>query len=191
VVFWQTDENDQPAYITEPFTKSLTPANVKKEQEFYESDLEFHLTLKGEEGQWEINLTLKPGENFTKKIGAEVNRVFIGEAKKLTKGIEDWDERSNHIKSFFADLDVQTTFTHRHYVEDFEYIPYGEDIEEFLKREIGKPIIRWKDSDQLGYEILPNKYFYRYEPPKPADEVLKEFWKLEKEATEMLKGIGG
>jgi type I restriction enzyme M protein len=164
---------------------------VKKEQEFYESGLEFRFTIKGEEAQWEIAFTLKPGENFAKKFGAEVNKTFAGEAKKLAKGIEDWDERSNRIKSFFADLDVQMTFTHRHYIEDFEYIPYGEDIEEFLKREIGKPIIRWKDSDQPGYEILPNKYFYRYEPPKPADEVLKEFWKLEAEATEMLKGIGG
>jgi type I restriction enzyme M protein len=85
VVFWQTDENDQAAYITEPFTKSLTPANVKKEQEFYESDLEFLFTIKGEEGQWEINLTLKPRENFAKKLGAEVNKVFAGEAKKVTE----------------------------------------------------------------------------------------------------------
>ena len=189
VVFWQTDENDQPAYITETFTKSLTSANVKKEQEFYKSDLEFRFTIKDKEAQWEIVFNLKPGENFAKKFGAEVNKVFAGEAKKLIKGIEDWDERSSRIKNFFADLDVQTTFTHRHYIEDFEYIPYGEGIEEFLKREIGKPIIRWKDSNQLGYEILPNKYFYRYEPPKPADEVLKEFWKLEKEAELSLEGL--
>ena len=58
-------------------------------------------------------------------------------------------------------------WTHRHYVKDDEYIPHGEDIEAFLKREIAKPIIRWKDSPQLGYEILPNKYFYRYRPPTP------------------------
>ena len=189
VVFWQTDENDQPAYITEPFTKSLTPANVKKEQDFYESDLEFRITVKNEEAQWKIFFILKPEENFTKKFEAEVNKVFAGEIKKLTKGIEDSDNRAKRIKSFFADLDLQAVFTHRHYVLDSEYIPYGEDIEAFLKREIGKPIIRWKDSDQLGYEILPNKYFYRYQPPKPADEVLQEFWKLEKEAEEALQSL--
>ena len=70
------------------------------------------------------------------------------------------------------------------------YIPYGEDIEAFLKREIAKPIIRWKDSSQLGYEILPNKYFYRYQPPTPAKELLAEFWRLEKEAEKMLQGFG-
>jgi len=65
----------------------------------------------------------------------------------------------------------------------------GEDIEAFLKREIAKPIIRWADSPQLGYEILPNKYFYRYQPPSPADELLSEFWRLEKEAEALLKGL--
>jgi predicted GIY-YIG superfamily endonuclease len=51
------------------------------------------------------------------------------------------------------------------------------------------PIIRWADSPQLGYEILPNKYFYRYQPPTPTDELLAEFWRLEKEAEAMLKGL--
>ena len=87
-------------------------------------------------------------------------------------------------------LKVEESWTHRHYVKDDEYIPFGEDIETFLKREIAKPIIRWADSPQLGYEILPNKYFYRYQPPTPAKELLAEFWRLEKEAEKMLRGIG-
>ncbi|MFA5285371.1 MAG: hypothetical protein WC347_07230, partial [Smithellaceae bacterium] len=84
---------------------------------------------------------------------------------------------------------VSVTWTHRHYIKDDEYIPHGENIEEFLKREIAKPIIRWQDSPQPGYEILPNKYFYRYEPPTPAKELLEEFWKLEKEAEKLLEGL--
>ena len=85
---------------------------------------------------------------------------------------------------------LSVEWTHRHYVKDDEYIPCGEDIETFLKREIAKPIIRWQDSPQLGYEILPNKYFYRYQPPPPAKELLNEFWRLEKEAEKMLEGLG-
>ena len=84
---------------------------------------------------------------------------------------------------------LSVEWTHRHYVEDDEYIPHGEDIEAFLKREIAKPIIRWDDSPQLGYEILPNKYFYRYQPPTPAKDLLEEFWRLEKEAEKMLEGL--
>ena len=53
VVFWQFDENDQPATITEPYERAFTAANLKKEQEFYDSDLTFRIRLtdgKGREG---------------------------------------------------------------------------------------------------------------------------------------------
>ena len=33
------------------------------------------------------------------------------------------------------------------------------------------------------------RYFYRYEPPTPAKDLLAEFWKLEKEAENKLKGL--
>jgi len=42
---------------------------------------------------------------------------------------------------------------------------------------------------EIGYEILPNKYFYRYQPPTPAKDLLKEFWRLEKEAEKLLEGL--
>ncbi|HXD30963.1 MAG TPA: class I SAM-dependent DNA methyltransferase [Pyrinomonadaceae bacterium] len=50
VVFWQTDENDHPAIITEKYEKSFTAANIAREQAFYESDLEFNLGLTDQEG---------------------------------------------------------------------------------------------------------------------------------------------
>jgi predicted nuclease of restriction endonuclease-like (RecB) superfamily len=78
-------------------------------------------------------------------------------------------------------------------VQDDEYIPHGEDIAAFLEREIAKPIIRWEETRRrqtvLGYEILPNKYFYRYQPPTPGEGLLAEFWRLEKEAEKMLNGV--
>lgn len=162
VVFWQFDENDKPAIITEPYEKSFTAANLKKEQEFYDSDLTLFTRVKNGKGEKIETLLLKPKDNAAKKFKALM---------------EDRPEI------------VSVEWTHRHYVKDDEYIPYGEDIEPFLKREIAKPIIRWKDSPQLGYEILPNKYFYRYQPPAPAKELLAEFWRLEKEAESLLKGL--
>jgi hypothetical protein len=35
-------------------------------------------------------------------------------------------------------------------VQDDEYIPHGEDIAAFLKREIAKPIIRWEETKKDG-----------------------------------------
>lgn len=162
VVFWQFDEHDKPATITEPYEKAFTAANLKKEQEFYESDLTFRVRLKTTEGEKTETLKLKPTDNASSKFRA----LMAGRPEV-----------------------VSVEWTHRHYVKDDEYIPYGEDIETFLNREIAKPIIRWEDSPQLGYEILPNKYFYRYQPPTPAKELLDEFWRLEKEAEKMLEGL--
>ena len=169
VVFWQTDEHDQPAIITEPYEKAFTAANVKKEQDFHESDLTFRVVarLSKVAKPKTIEFTVKAADNAAKKF------------KEALAGAEEI---------------VSVEWTHRHYIQDDEYIPHGEDIPAFLKREIAKPIIRWEETKKdgktvLGYEILPNKYFYRYQPPTPAKDLLAEFWKLEKEAEKMLEGL--
>ncbi len=169
VVFWQSNEHDKPATVTEPYEKAFTAANLKKEQEFYASDLTFRLRLKAGKSEKTDTLTLGLKDSA---------------AKKFKELMEDKPEI------------VSVEWIHRHYVKDDEYIPHGEDIEAFLKREIAKPIIRWEDTKKdgktiLGYEILPNKYFYRYQPPTPVKDLLAEFWKLEKEAEKMLEGLDG
>jgi type I restriction enzyme M protein len=162
VVFWQTDEHDQPAIITEPYEKAFAAANLAKEQTFHDSDLTFRVRVKADNKEKTVEFVLKPADSAAKKF-----KAALGDRPEI----------------------LSVEWAHRHYVQDDEYIPYGEDIEAFLKREIAKPIIRWEDSPQLGYEILPNKYFYRYQPPTPAKELLAEFWKLEKEAEKMLEGL--
>jgi len=162
VVYWETDEHDQPAIINEPYGKTFTAANLAKEQLFHDSDLAFRVRVKADKNERTVELVLKPSDTAAKKL-----KAALGDQRKI----------------------LSVEWTHRHYVQDDEYIPHGEDIEAFLKREIAKPIIRWEDSPQLGYEILPNKYFYRYEPPTPAKDLLDEFWRLEKEAEKMLEGL--
>lgn len=141
------------------------------------------------EAEREITFSLSPKDDFAKVFEKKLKEVFADEIKALTKNLKDAGDKNKAIKSFINGLEINAEFTHRHYVSDNEYIKCGEEIEEFLKREIGKQIIRWQDSTQLGYEILPNKYFYKYQPPKAADEILQEFWKLEKEAEDTLKRL--
>lgn len=162
VVFWQTDENDQPATLTEPYEKAFTAANVKKEQDFHGSDLTFRARVKAKGKEKTVEFTVKEKDDAAKKF------------KETMAEVEET---------------LSVEWTHRHYVQDDEYIPHGEDIEAFLRREIAKPIIRWEDNPQLGYEILPNKYFYRYQSPRSAKDLLAEFWILEKDAEKMLEGL--
>jgi type I restriction enzyme M protein len=66
VVFWQFDENDKPAIVTEPYEKAFTAANLKKEQEFYDSDLTFRITLKTAKGE-KVD-TLCPSSNTLRQL---------------------------------------------------------------------------------------------------------------------------
>ena len=217
VVFWQADENDKPAVITEPYEKSFTTANVVKEQSFYcrepltpalsPGERENRRQSVGESSvfenvvRWPSLSPLPEGEGQGEgKRDSRMPAAFIefaarvkagGNEKTVELALTAKDNAAKKFKTAFAAADeiLAVEGTHRHYVADYEYIPLGEDIEAFLKREIAKPIIRREDSPQLGYEILPNKYFYRYQPPTPAKELLAEFWKLEKEAEKLLEGL--
>lgn len=183
VVFWQTDENDEPAIITEDFPVQFKSANVKSKQDFFASEITFHIRVLSPETRTthQFDLTLAPEENFLPKYKKEILHRFAAEMpSRVTTSVLD-------------KLETEVQYTHRHYIKDDEYIPVESAenpekyIPHFLEREIEKPIIRWQDRPQLGYEILPNKYFYRYTPPPKADDLLKEFWKLDKEAEELLK----
>lgn len=189
VVFWQTDENDKPATITESFDKPLTAANIKNVQEFYKSEITFVLRITMGGKTHEVKFNLKPEDKFTEKFNEALESQFKQDVDLLMEQNGSKKEKIKVLKEFIKSLSIETQFTHKHYVEDDEYIPYGEDLESFLKREIDKPIICWQDSPKLGYEILPNKYFYKYVPPESADKLLKEFFKLEASAVEMLECI--
>jgi type I restriction enzyme M protein len=190
-VFWQTDEHDQPAIVTEPYDKAFTGANIAKEQAFYGSELKFTIRLTDPESGRAVTVafTLAPEDRFPKVFEKAVGDALAPQIEARTKKLPAAADKKKAVKRFLDSLQAEAEWTHRHYVKDDEYIPHGEDMEAFLKREIGKPIIRWEDSPQLGYEILPNKYFYRYQPPTPAKDLLAEFWRLEGEAEKLLEEL--
>ena len=183
-MFWQTDENDEPAIITEPFPVGFTSGNVSKKQEFFDREITFHIRVTSPQSKTphEFDITVGPDDKFLDAYKAEIKERFGKEMKNLNS-------------STINKLETEVTYTHRHYIKDDEYIPVDPKgdpdkyIPEFLEREIEKPIIRWEDRAQLGYEILPNKYFYKYVAPPKADDLLREFWKLEEKAEDLLKGL--
>ncbi len=162
VVFWQTDTHNKPLTVCERYEKAFTPANIKKEQDFYGCDLRFRVETKAGAKDKRVEITFKPTDGSRAKI-----KEALGDRPDI----------------------LSVKWTHPLYVQDEEYIPHGENIEAFLKQEVAKPIIRWDDNPQLGYEILPRKDFYKYQRPLPAKHFLEEFWKLEKMAELELGGL--
>lgn len=66
--------------------------------------------------------------------------------------------------------------------KDSEIVKFDEDVEEYMKREVWPhvPDAKYFDEDKIGAEIPFTRYFYKYEAPKPSEELEKEFIELEK-----------
>ncbi len=188
VVFWQEDESGKQMMTTEPFDVQLNNGNANKKFALY-GGMTFFLEI---------------ASRFTKGGIIKLEVPFDGTkafetlvANQLSKKVPQLkDESVKDIKAWFKKQETKATFHHRHYIVDNEYIPFDKKaidkeayINTFLAKEIDYEIIRWQEYEQLGYEILPNKYFYKYQEPESSDTLIEQFWKLEEEAETLLNEI--
>lgn len=85
-------------------------------------------------------------------------------------------------------------------LRDHELVPLNEDWREYFAREV-TPFVpdAWVDENyrdgrdrgigRVGYEINFNRYFYRYVPPRPLEEIDKELRALETEIAGLLREV--
>lgn len=77
-------------------------------------------------------------------------------------------------------------------LRDTENVPLKEDVDEYYKREV-LPFApdAWfdKSKTKIGYEIPFTRYFYKYTPPKPSNELMLEIMELEMELDGALEEI--
>ncbi|WP_432037580.1 type I restriction-modification system subunit M [Streptomyces cucumeris] len=74
-------------------------------------------------------------------------------------------------------------------LRDYENVPLGEDVEEYLKREVLPHVPdAWIDhaKTKIGYEIPFTRHFYVYKPPRPLAEIDAELKSLEAEIQALL-----
>ncbi|MFG2337360.1 N-6 DNA methylase [Streptomyces yangpuensis] len=112
-------------------------------------------------------LTWPSGAPFTKAVRETIGvRDPEGEVQKI-KGASEPD----------ADL------------RDYENVPLGEDVEDYLKREVLPHVPdAWIDhtKTKIGYEIPFTRHFYVYKPPRPLAEIDAELRALEAEIQGLL-----
>lgn len=87
-------------------------------------------------------------------------------------------------------------------LRDTESVPLSESVDEFFEREV-KPHVpdAWIDRSRrdekdgevgiVGYEINFNRYFYKYTPPRPLDEIEADIRSIEKDIVQMLGEVTG
>jgi len=87
-------------------------------------------------------------------------------------------------------------------LRDYEQVPLTEDVAEFFAREVLPHVPDawidegWTDerdgrAGRVGYEINFNRYFYRYQPPRPLEEIEADIRALEADIVRMLGEITG
>jgi type I restriction enzyme M protein len=85
-------------------------------------------------------------------------------------------------------LGLKATINVPKIVKDTEYIPWKDDKEAFLKKEVEK---KWTiTAEEKGYEIPFTKHFYVYQPLREAPLVTAELSGLEDENLLLMKELG-
>ena len=79
--------------------------------------------------------------------------------------------------------------------KDSEVLKGYDDLDEYMKREVldYQPETHYEsEPEKTGAEIAFNRYFYKYETPKPTEEIMKEIDAIDEEIAKLkaeLKGI--
>jgi type I restriction enzyme M protein len=77
-------------------------------------------------------------------------------------------------------------------LRDYENVPLKDNIDEYMKREVLPHVPdAWVDESKtkIGYELNFNRYFYKYIPPRPLEEIETELKQIESEIAEMLREV--
>lgn len=77
-------------------------------------------------------------------------------------------------------------------LRDYENVPLKDNVGEYIRREVLPHVPdAWVDESKtkIGYEINFNRYFYKYQPPRPLKEIETDLKRIEKEIADMLAEV--
>jgi len=141
----------------------------------------------------------KDREEFLKAVGEAENKAGLKLSAPVRKAVLSALSERDETAAICLYKDANSEADSD--LRDTETVPLSETVEEFFDREV-KPhvpdawintsIRDYKDGEvgKVGYEINYNRYFYRYQPPRPLEEIEADIRKIEKEIIEMLGEVG-
>lgn len=119
---------------------------------------------------------------------------ILAKLQELDSKPQDFTSRADFIN--FLDVKLKKTeenlLIDSNTTNNTEKIPLTQDIKSYYENKV-KPYvpnswIAW-DTLNIGYEILFNKYFYTYTPPRSLESINKDLQDLEQETQDLLKEI--
>jgi type I restriction enzyme M protein len=152
------------------------------------------------------NTLFKDRDKFAKVLKQAAERAEVNLSAPLTKAIlsalSDRDETANICLDKHAPSNIEGDGNPEPDPElrDTENVPLSETVEAYFQREV-KPYVAdaWintglrdhKDGEigKVGYEINFNRYFYRYTPPRPLEEIEADIRVIETDIVRMLAEV--
>lgn len=116
--------------------------------------------------------------------------------KAILSALSDRDETASVCRDSDGNLEPDPE------LRDTESVPLAEDIQVYFDREV-RPHVpdAWIDTSKrdekdgkvgiVGYEINFNRYFYRYTPPRPLEEIEADIRAVETDIVRMLSEVTG
>ena len=128
----------------------------------------------------------KNWDEFEKKVQIALKEFNLSAnfIKNIILALSEHDDTADYV------LDSKGKKQPDSNLRDSEKIPLRQDIEDYFKKEV-KPYYdnTWMDrkKDKIGYEVNFTKYFYKYVPPRPLEEIEKDIKEITTEIQELLK----
>lgn len=133
-------------------------------------------------------------DDITKTYGnfleSEISKIFNNEEFGYTKIVVECPLRDETGELVLKKGKMQPDSSLR----DTENVPLVEDIRTYFEREVLPfSLDAWidKSKSKVGYEIPFTRYFYKFEPPRPSDDIMQEILALEKELDGALVEVFG
>lgn len=131
---------------------------------------------------------------LSKTLKAEGVKIGTPVRKAILSALSERDEDADICTDKDGNPEPDTE------LRDHELVPLKDDWRDYVEREV-KPFVpaAWVDKSyrdardgeigRVGYEINFNRYFYRYVPPRPLEEIDAELKSLEAEIAGLLKEV--
>ncbi|MEQ9104886.1 MAG: class I SAM-dependent DNA methyltransferase [Rhodothermales bacterium] len=194
--------DDRKARIREERTFQRLAESKKKgpaaEKEILEGRL---IQLQIEAALHDLPDTLfKSRKAFLKELNSAAKRHDVKLAAPIKKAIlsalSEQDDTADICRDKNGDPEPDTN------LRDTESVPLSEDVQEYFECEVlphvpdawideSKRDTRDGDVGLVGYEINFNRYFYKYTPPRPLEEIEADIKTIEREILELLREVTG
>ncbi len=133
---------------------------------------------------------IKNRDSFTdllkKKFKKADLKISSSLFKSIVEALSERDETADVCKDSKENLISDSE------LRDYENVPLKQDIHDYMKKEVLPHVPdAWVDESKtkIGYEINFNRYFYKYEPPRPLPEIEEDLRRIENDIAGMLSEV--